>query len=467
MRRPPDLYKKMKQFVGVQKLLVPRQHLAVAVSGGMDSVVLLDLLVLLSQEWNISLSIFHINHTLRGKESDGDEQFVRALADRYQIPVYVHRNATLALARRRKASIQVAARDVRYSFFLNQKQKIKADAVATAHTANDTAETFLLNLFRGTGLEGLGGIPAIRHDIPVVRPLLFATRKEIAAYARTRRLKHREDASNAADKYSRNYVRNRILSSVEQRLQPAVIQHIAAAACIIESAVDVIAPLVNKAAEHIVSKNRDALFMDAAKLKKLPEYVAHMIVHNALHGIGVEPGASAIRAIIDLAGSQRGTRAECGNGWSAERDEQDVVLRKPKKASPFRHMLEEAGTVEVCNQRVSAFREKRIPKKFGGDGSVEYVDADRLKFPLTVRSWRRGDSFVPLGMSGKKKVSDFFIDKKIPRGDKISVPIVISANTIVWIAGYRIDDRYKITTTTRSVMRLTVQRIDMENIEGS
>jgi tRNA(Ile)-lysidine synthase len=322
-------------------------------------------------------------------------------------------------------------------------------------------------LFRGTGLEGLGGIPAVRKDIPVVRPLLFATRSQIAAYAKARHLDYREDSSNASDKYSRNFVRHRIFSPVEKRLQPAVIEHIAETARIVESALETLAPLVNKAAQSVVSTHQGALSLNASKLKTLPDYAAHMIVHNALQEVGVEPTAKGIRAIIELTAAQRGMSVECGSGWTAARGDQDIVLTKRKKTLPFRLLLEEAGAVEIHNRRITAVRQRSIPKKLGGDGGVEYLDAERVRFPLIVRSWRRGDRFMPLGMNSEKKISDFFVDAKILRDEKHTIPVVVSGNDIVCVAGFRIDERYKITTTTRSVVRLTVQRIDMENIEGS
>lgn len=459
MQRPPILFQKTKQFVAANGLIVPGQHVAVAVSGGIDSIVLLDLLAQLREEWKLTLSVLHVNHTLRGKASSTDEQFVRARCTEYKIPVYVLTCATKNLARRKSVSIQVAARDARYQFFSRQRKKIKADVIVTAHTADDVAETVLLNLFRGTGIDGLAGIPLRRGDIPVVRPLLFATRKEIAAYATARKLRHREDASNATDKYARNFVRHRIIAPAVKNLQPAVVEHIAAAAGIVRSASEVLDERVNKAVGKVVLKNPSGISIRVVGLKRLPEYVRHMVLHRSLQESGIEPSAERIAALWDLVRKQAGSCFQCG-AWMIERTASSLIFRKKSARRAKQLLLENGGSVLFGNQMLTAQREQEAPERFEKDGTTEYVDAAEVKFPLHVRSWRAGDRFIPLGMTSDKKVSDFFVDAKIARGAKASVPVILSGDTIIWIAGYRIDNRCKITKQTRTVLRLSVRHIE-------
>ena len=198
--RSPELYEGVKRFVHSHGLIRRRSTVLAAVSGGIDSVVLLDLLALLSVEWKLQVVILHVNHQLRGREANADEKFVESLAKRYNFRLFTARVETKKEAARRKISIQEAARDLRYAFFLTKKAELQADAVATAHNANDNAETMMLNFLRGTGIDGIAGIPLRRNSASIVRPLLFATRREIAAYAHERKLTFREDSSNLSDK---------------------------------------------------------------------------------------------------------------------------------------------------------------------------------------------------------------------------------------------------------------------------
>jgi tRNA(Ile)-lysidine synthase len=459
MQRPPILFQKTKQFIAANGLIIPGQHVAIAVSGGIDSIVLLDLLSQLREEWKLTLSVLHVNHTLRGKASSADEQFVRSRCAVYKIPVYVLTCATQQLARRKTVSIQVAARDARYQFFSRERKKIKADIVVTAHTADDVAETVLLNLFRGTGIDGLAGIPVRREDIPAVRPLLFATRKEIIAYAAVRKLRHREDATNATDKYARNFVRHRIIAPVVKNLQPAAVEHIAAAAGIVRSASEVLDERVNKAVEKAVLKDQSGISIRLAGLKRLPEYVRHMVLHRSLQESGIEPSATRIAALRDLVTRQAGSRFQCG-AWTIERTADFLHFQRKSPRQARQLFLKNGGSVLFGNQILTAQMELGVPGCFEKDGRTEYVDAAQVKFPLVVRSWQAGDRFVPLGMTSGKKVSDFFVDAKIAGGTKATVPVILSGDGILWIAGYRIDNRYKITKQTRSVIRLTVRRIE-------
>ena len=459
MQRPPILFQKTKQFIAINGLIAPGQHVAVAASGGIDSIVLLDLLVQLREEWKLTLSVLHVNHTLRGRASSADERFVRARCAAYKIPVYVMTCATKNLAQRKTVSIQVAARDARYAFFSRQRKKIKADVVVTAHTADDVAETVLLNLFRGTGIDGLAGIPMRRLDVPAVRPLLFATRKEIIAYAAVRKLRHREDATNATDKYARNFVRHRIIAPAMKNLQPAVVEHIAAAAGIVRSASEVLDERVNKAVEKVVLKNRWGISIRVAGLKRLPKYVRHMVLHRSLQESGIEPSAERIAALWDLVRKQAGSRFQCG-ACMIERSAGFLIFQKKSVRKTKQLILENGGSVLFGNQILTAQIEPEVPERYEKDGTTEYLDAAQVKFPLVARPWRPGDRFVPLGMTSGKKISDFFVDAKITRETKTTVPVILSGDDIVWIAGYRIDNRYKITKQTRSVIRLTVRRIE-------
>ena len=452
------LYEAFKRFVQTEGLIQRSCRVLAAVSGGIDSVTLLDLLFRLSDEWDLNLGILHVNHQLRGREANGDERFVEALAKRYDVTVHVARVKTKEESVRKKVSIQEAARHLRYAFFVTKKSELGADVVATAHTANDNAETMLLNFLRGTGIDGIAGIPIHRQDDDIVRPLLFATRQEIAAYAKERRLKFREDSSNRSDKYTRNFLRRKILPLLEKRINPSVVRTLSRSSEIFRDCADFLAGCVNQASLLSVFEQGGEVHIAKDALRKQHAYVRQMIVHNTLLRQGVEPTAERVTSVLSLLDGEKGSRVDCGDGWRGESSSQHIVLARRSSATDFSYCLDAEGTVAHDFFSLSVRKCSNVPNKLGTDSSIEYVDARKVQFPLHIRSWKEGDSFVPLGMKHRKKVSDFFVDLKISRSEKNRIPIVESNGNIVWVAGCRIDDRYKITSSSSEAYQLSIDR---------
>ena len=454
----PAFYEAFKRFVRKEGLIRKGDRVLAAVSGGIDSVALLDLLSEVSAEWELDLGVVHVNHQLRGREANGDERFVGALAKRYGVTLNVARVKTREESIRKKISIQEAARHLRYAFFLTKKSELGADMVATAHTANDNAETMLLNFLRGTGLDGIAGIPLRGHKEAIIRPLLFATREQIVEYVRERKLKFREDSSNRTEKYTRNYLRKRIFPLLEKRVNPSLVRTLAQSSVIFKDCADFLASYVKRASAACVVEKEGEVHFAKEALRKEHAYVRQMIVHGILVRNGVEPTAERVGSILSLLGGEKGSRVDCGNGWRGESGSEDIVMSRRADTSAFSYPLEEEGTVANDFFSISVRKCKKIPNKLGTDSSIEYVDAAKLQFPLRVRSWKEGDSFIPLGMKQRKKVSDLFVDLKISRSSKNRIPIVESNGTIVWIAGCRIDDRYKITSASSAVYQLSLDR---------
>jgi len=438
--RSPALYEGVKRFIRTNDLIRRGNKVFVALSGGIDSVVLLDLLSTLSAEWKLEIGILHVNHLLRGKESDTDERFVRSLATRYGFPLAVARVETKKEAAKKRISIQEAARNLRYSFFLIKKSELRADAVATAHNANDNAETVLLNLFRGTGIDGLAGIPVRRENDSIIRPLLFATRAEIAAYAQERKLRYREDSSNKSDKYSRNFLRRNVIPLLERRVNPSIVQVLTQSSAVF----------------RIASEKEGEILFDKRELKELHPYMRQMVVHEALLRKHIEPSYERIAIVLSLLDAEKGARVDCGDGWRAENEAHQILLTRRDAPSGFSFLLREEGTVATDFFSLVVRKCADIPNKLGAHSSTEYIDARTIRFPMLVRSWKNGDSFVPLGMKRMKKLSDLFVDLKISRSKKNRIPIVESDGKIVWVAGLRLDDRYKITSTTTEAYKLSL-----------
>jgi tRNA(Ile)-lysidine synthase len=452
---------RMEQHLRRHGLIRPGVHIVLGVSGGTDSMAMLDAFSRLQKKWKLRLSIAHVNYGLRGAASDGDERFVRRAAKKYGAAVCVKRAETRTIARSRKVSIQLAARDIRYEFFTECARELGAQAIAVAHHAGDNAETMLFNFFRGSGIEGLKGIPVSAlpsaPDGPrLIRPLLFAERAEIDAYMKACRLKHREDASNSSSDYSRNFIRRTVIPAVEKRINPSLKRTLNTEAAIFSSCAGFVGSVVNQSATECISKTPNGYALSVKHLAQKHVFIQHMLVKRCLLLLGIEPDFVHIEEIIGLLEGQSGRRIDCGGGVSARRSQTAIEIGRGKSAASFILSAEEnesIGTPEFT------FRIRRCvrPNKFHPDPSTEYVDAASIRLPLTIRPWRSGDRFMPLGMKAMKKLSDFFIDRKIPRDEKARIPIVLSGDEIVWIAGVRLDDRFKVTPRTQSVYQLSIQ----------
>ncbi|MGE5314354.1 MAG: tRNA lysidine(34) synthetase TilS [Acidobacteriota bacterium] len=462
---------RMEQFMRTHTLVTHGAHVILGVSGGNDSVAMLDAFCRLQKKWRFQLSVAHVNYGLRGAQSDADERFVRRVARAYGVSVYVQRPATKRIARAQKQSTQVAARELRYRFFAELARELGAGTIAVAHHANDNAETLAFNFFRGTGVDGLKGMAASTAnafgaqtmDAPectVIRPLLFADRDEIERYLKARKLRHREDASNATEDYTRNFIRRRILPAVGKRINPSVVRTLNNEAAIFSSCADFIGSIVDRSAQACIKQKESALALSVKHLASEHVFIRHMLVKRCFSLLGIEPDFVHIDEIIRLLEKEPGTLIDCGGGITASRTSDAIEMGRLKMQEPFRmlmHPEEEVRTPDFTLRVEACALPGKFPAGRPMKGCVEYADASALSFPLTVRQWQAGDWFIPLGMKAKKKLSDFFTDRKIPLVRKKRIPVVLSGNDIVWVAGLRLDERFKVTSQTRSVYQLSIQ----------
>jgi len=444
---------KVWQFIRKHQLFHERQKVIAAVSGGIDSIVLLDFLLWAHSVKKIEVIVAHINHRLRGKESDGDEEFVRLLCKRHDIPFYSERVPTKTIAKETRRSVQETARDLRYAFFDTLKQSLSADCVATAHNANDNAETMLINLFRGSGIDGLGGIPVKRNA--VVRPFLCVTRKEIEHYAQKKKLRYREDSSNRRDDYTRNYLRHHIIPNIERRLNPSLIETLTKTSDIVCLHSDFVESLLPRNPNNSLdaSQRNEILLED---FNRLHPYLQQMMIHRLLVQHRIEPRYDIISTVLDLKDAQKGKSVDLDKLFVAERTADAIRIQPRTTVTPFCYTLTNEGTL-TTEDFVFTIQKSAVPKhNISNNPFEEYVDAAAVKFPITVRSWKKGDVFIPLGMKGKKKLSDFFGEQKLTAQQKQSIPIIESGKTIMWIAGKRLDDRFKLTDATQETYHLTI-----------
>ncbi|HUI09266.1 MAG TPA: tRNA lysidine(34) synthetase TilS [Bacteroidota bacterium] len=442
---------RFREYCRRNALFAEHDTVIAAVSGGVDSMVLLDLL---ARERGLNVIVGHFNHRLRGVESDGDEEFVARRAEKYGFPFNAGRGDTAAESKRRKVGIQEAARDMRYDFLKKLRESAGGGHIATAHQADDNAETILLHLFRGTGVQGMAGIPVSRDG--VIRPLLFAGRAEIEEFAHNEQLPFRTDSSNAKDRYARNVLRHRVLPLLKDVVSPSVVENInrsgenfrALAAYIMEEA--------GKALEACTTgRGASGIRLSVERLEARPLFLRQLAVRSAVEETsGSAAGTGNVDAVLALLENEPGTRVTLAGGTVAERTRDELVIGPPAEERAFDYAVEVGRSYALRGFRFAATMvEARGP--VAGRG-VEYADAAATgPGPLTLRNWREGDSFVPLGMGGRKKVSDFFVDEKVPASGKKEIPLLVTpGGEIVWVCGMRLDDRFKITPATRRVIKL-------------
>ena len=412
-----------------------------AVSGGVDSVVLCDLFAMAG----LPFAIAHAHFGLRGKASDGDARFVAGLAKRLGVTCFTSRFDTKSFAHTERLSLQEAARTLRYRWFEKLRKEHGFRYIATAHHFDDNVETLFINLLRGTGTEGLRGIRP--QNGRIIRPLLTATRKQVEAYARSRSLRWREDASNDSDDYLRNRIRHHLVPLLAT-LQPALehvmrgnLERFREASAFLEDA-------VQHALEPALSRKKGMTVLDLSRLD-----AAHRpwLVYQAVKALGFT------RAQAEAASGVSRKRAAGLLFYSGSHtllsDRGRLFIRKETgKREPSRQLGPRTRSLHAGGHSWSVRRLRAQRFALPADSAVACLDAGLLSFPLTVRTWRPGDSFRPLGMKGRKKISDFLVDKKLPLFEKEHTFVIVSGEDVVCVLGHRIDDRYKVSAATRNIL---------------
>jgi tRNA(Ile)-lysidine synthase len=450
----PVLEANFSEFVLHHRLVDRQQSILLAVSGGIDSMVLLDLFSRFREQQELRLSVIHVNHQLRGEESMEDERFVRDKSAEYGLPFLCERVETVSYVHEHKVSKQVAARHLRYEYFERARIEHNADAVATAHQADDNAETVLLNILRGTGIRGLAGIPLKRNDSHIIRPLLFAARDDIQAYAREYNLSFREDSSNLSTTYRRNFLRHKVIPDLQKRV-PDIARTLIRISSAMRELDEELRPLVDEAIAALLHAEDEGVWALDIRGLSGNDFLRNEIFVELLNRLHVEPSEKKVARLDRLCTSPPGRTVELARGCLAYR-ESDSIVFSPKPAGELDIRRVEVGGNYDCNGHfVSLGNPEPAPSSLGKTPEVEYIDAERLGKHIVVRPWRAGDWFIPLGMAEKKKLSDFFVDEKVPRRQKASIPVLESDGAIVWICGRRLDDRFKLTKNTTMAVRLT------------
>ena len=425
---------KVQQFISEKSLFIREEKLILGISGGADSVCLMHVFL----ELGYSFELAHCNFNLRGEESDADECFVKDLAKEHQLKVHIKQFDTLVYAAENKISTQMAARDLRYAWFEKLRIKSNAKYLAIAHHANDDVETFFINLVRGSGLKGFLGIKEKNNAI--VRPLLSVSRLEIEQYLKDRGLVFREDSSNASVKYLRNKIRHELIPLLAQ-MNPSIQQTVKDEMRILDDVAHIYASKVEEVRKDLTQEKNGIVQLEISALLALNP------LHSYLYEILSAYGFYAVEAISKALQGQSGKQFFSST-------HQLVVDRE----NIFISLLNKENEVfEITEKTISLVYPLEINFKVMADKTIIYdnniaqLDVEKLKFPLTLRKWKEGDKFMPLGMKKFKKLSDFFIDSKFSIIDKQEQWLLCSGVDIVWVLGCRIDERYKLESNTKKV----------------
>lgn len=430
-------------FIESNNIAIRESKTLLAVSGGIDSVAMVHLFINL----NLDFGIAHCNFNLRGNESDGDEKFVKKLAKTLNKPFHNKSFETEAYAKANGISIQMAARELRYSWFNEMKNEFHYDLISTAHHQGDVVETILFNLTKGTGLEGLKGIIPVRNNL--IRPLLFASRNEIENYARKNNILWREDSSNKSTKYSRNKIRHSVIPILEE-INPKAQSAIYSSGNKIKEAELFLKHCIDTLDKDLVKIENESTFINIKLLKNTPGY--KYVLYQTLKPFGFN--YLDVNSIAKKFGGISG-KLFYSQTHVANVDRGNLIVSPVSSNMDNDFVQEEGGDLEVNNKLLSARIIKNEDYKIKENNSILAFDKAKLQFPLEIRNWRQGDTFRPLGMKGKKKISDFMIDAKIPVNFKNKIKVIVSNGDIVAILEHRLDDRFKITKNTKEVFEIT------------
>jgi len=432
-----------KNHIKTKFSFLETSRVLVAISGGMDSVVLANL----CHQLKFNFALAHCNFNLRGSESDADEEFVLQLAEALDMEVFVENFDTTAYAEEHKLSIQMAARELRYDWFQELSEQLNFDYIVTAHHADDNLETFLINLTRGTGLDGLTGIPEINDNI--VRPLLPFSRQAMETYAIENELKWRNDSSNASTKYLRNKLRHDVIPVLKD-INKNLLQNFQTTLDNLNDTADIVEESLNAVLKRaIISIDNSEIRFKVAEFKKLNNPKAY------LHEFLKDYGFSEWNDVLNLLDAQSGKQV-FSSSYRLLKD-RDILILTELTSEDNNQFISISKKDAKMALPIGVLCIEEVSKIENTHSNIIYVDESKLKFPLAVRKWQEGDYFFPLGMKGKKKLSKYFKDEKLSLIDKENSWLLCSEDSILWVIGKRADDRFKVTKNTKKILKFEIK----------
>jgi len=442
------MFEAFARFVEDNQLFSREDRILIAVSGGIDSIALVNLM----QRYGVTFGIAHANFDLRKSESDEDEKFVRSVAEKLGVPFYSQKFKTKDYSSKEGVSIQMAARALRYKWFDELLDREKFHYLATAHHRNDLVETSLINLVRGTGISGLHGIRA-RMD-KIIRPMLFTNRESIEKFVRQEGMNWREDSSNVSEKYDRNYIRKKIVPKLKV-LNPNLEETFWQSAQRINQVEEVFKDVLTDISKAACKRRQNDLIIELEKLQGRPG--SDVLLFELIRPYGFN--FSQLQSLIQSIDSTGKKFISATHQLIVDR-KQLIISERSKDETDEIFIGRETKTINFSEGALQIFKIDASVHNVSADPNTASLDYEKLSFPLKLRKWQHGDSFFPLGMKHKKKVSDFMIDSKFPLNLKAKTHLLISGKDVAWVVGWRIDERFKISAGTTKVYCLKLLRDD-------
>lgn len=441
----------------------------VALSGGADSTALLNSLLELKEEFNLELSIAHLDHGLRGKESKKDASFVRSKARELGLRASIDKREVNRVVDGENLSLEEAAREVRYEFLSEIADEQGVDYVALGHNRNDQAETVLMNIIRGAGLRGLGGMQEVKGRY--IRPLLNLKRDEIKNYIEARGLDYRRDKTNKNTDFLRNRIRHELIPELEDNYNPKVVENLTRMAELAKEAHSFIEDRADDVSRDIrITKKIDGTCFDRAKFSALNTYLQKAVIRKLISKVKGDlqdvTSTHVDNVISKIEDEPARTLLSLPEVTFTLNRETACFVREfnPEGQEKFRYEIQPGETLEVeevsitINLELVSKSEELNPEKYLSDSLTEFVDWGKVEQPIIVRNRTEGDRFKPLGMRGEKKLKDFFIDEKVPFKERDKVPLVCDKEGIIWVVGHRIDERYKLDDSTEKGLLIKARK---------
>lgn len=441
------MLRRLIEYVKANDLVRKNDRVLLAVSGGIDSVAMAELF----HQAGFRFGIAHCNFGLRGEESAGDEKFVQGMANKYHVPFHTKQFLTTQDAKERRVSIQMAARELRYKWFEEIRATEGYDWIATGHQMDDQVETFFINLLRGTGIAGLHGI--LPRNGRVIRPLLFATRDEIGDFITSSHLAYREDSSNDSKKYLRNRIRLEMIPLLKE-INPEVVPLMSENILRFREAVEIYRQKIEEVRKRIMIRKERKILVPIAELKCLKPGRTWMFELFSPYGFNESVSADMASAL-----HKPGRKEFISDQFLVVRDREHLIITRRARKKHEEHEEEyviKEGQSTLKGPVLLAIKEVQNAPGITIPAERDYasLDLEKLEFPLMLKRWKPGDAFIPFGMHQKKKISDYFIDAKISAEEKQRAWVLWSGNKIAWVVGYRPDNRFRVTSRTRTILQI-------------
>lgn len=454
-----QLLSQVRKTISRYNMVKKGDRIIVAVSGGADSICLLDILAALENELGITLIAAHFEHGLRPQEDPLETSLACEYARSLKIPFVTEKASGLELT---ASSLEEKARGLRYDFFERVRKRYNADRIAMGHNLNDQAETVLMRLLRGSGIAGLSGIPPVRDNI-IIRPLIEISREDILRYLADRELRYAADSSNDNCRFTRNRIRMELIPQM-LGYQPELIGMLGHLSDHFREENNLVETLADQwIKDNLKKRETNEYLIDIRAIKELH----HALIKRIIRGIvkrfnksiyGIE--SDHVQGVFDLLYNTKPNMYINLPLNLIIRKEYDSLIftLKGSCADSFSYELISSGKTSINEIGRTIIIEETVnsPDIIDADADVALLDKELLPYPLTVRNFRPGDRFIPLGMKGHRKLKDFFIDLKIPSNKRRQIPVILKDNKIIWVGGYRIDDRFKVTPETREILKITL-----------